>query len=189
MINLFESENYPDGVPDELDSGAFAAWKNVAITGAYPTASYTLLFEFYPLDGTEANSFRVTASKVSDAHVVAQRLFVEPGEYRWQALIQRDSDNVKLKVDEGFSTVRAEAGADVSHTYTVLTAIRATLEGTASREQSRIEIGGRVLEQRPITELLALEKEYTKRWQRERAAVERRAGRPAKSRVLVTMGA
>lgn len=189
MNNLFDSDNYPDGVPDELVSGALAAWKNVAITAAYPTTSYTLRFAFYPLDGVAANEFSITAGKTGDEHVVSDTVFPEPGEYRWLATITRDSDNLKLKVDEGFTTARADNGSDTSHTHTVLLAIRATLEGTASREQSRIEIGGRVLEQRGIEELLMLEREYAKRWQRERAAVERRAGRSAKSRVLVTMRA
>jgi hypothetical protein len=190
MNNLFESENYSDGVPSELTAGALFAWTRSDISAAYPTSLYTLSFSFTLLDSryTEAT---FTAGKVGGSHVVmvSDTGSYVAGDYRWIAIVTRDSDSASVQVDEGFATIRSSNGADSSYVYRTLLAIRATIEGTASNEQSKIEIGGRVLEYRSPNELIALEREYSKRWAREVAEINRKAGRPAKSRTLVKMGA
>ena len=190
MRNLFDSENYPDAVPEELIAGSFFAWTRQDIAEAYPVAEYTLAFRFTGLESPIAEQ-ELTAVKTGGQHVIAtsETGAFQAGEYRWFAVVTRDSDSASVTVEEGLVTIRAADGDDSTHTYRVLKAIQATLEGTATQEQSRIEIGGRVLENRSVTDLLALEREYSKRWKQERARIDRKAGRSSKSRVLVKMEA
>lgn len=190
MINLFETDNYPDEVPSELVAGTLFAWKRSDITAAYPTASYTLKFRLVMLVDP-FTEYDITASKTGEEHVVQQTdtASFAAGEYRWYADITRDSDSVSVQVDEGLVTLRPAAGQDDSHTYRVLQAIRAVIEGTASREEESYSINGRSLSLRSPEDLLLLEKEYAKRWRNEKAAIERKAGRSSKSRILVKMEA
>lgn len=190
MKNLFDSDNYSDSVPAELVAGTVFAWKRSDITAVYPVASYTLKFRLAALASPFAE-YEYTAEKGGGEHVITETSTddVTAGEYRWHAVVTRDSDSAEVQVDEGLLTIRAAAGQDDGHTYRTLMAIRATIEGTASVEQSRIEVGGRVLENRTIEDLLKLEKEYRKRWRAEKARLERQAGRSGKSRVLVKMEA
>ena len=190
MNNLFDTANYPDQVPAELVAGTVFSWKRSDITSAYPTADYTLRFRLVSLEAPYAEE-TITAAKTDGAHVVIESATgaYADGEYRWFANVTRDSDGATVKVDEGLLTVRPASGQDNGHVYRTLMAIRATIEGTASQEQVRIEIGGRVLENRSPSELMALEREYSKRWMREKSEINRKAGRPSKGRVLVGMRA
>lgn len=190
MNNLFDTDNYPDAVPDELVVGTLWGWKRSDITDAYPTASYTLKFRVVQLD-SPYTEYEVTASKASSEHVVqvTDTASYAKGDYRWLAIVTRDSDSVTVQVDEGLVTLRPAAGQDDSHAYRVLQKIRAVIEGTASREEESYSINGRSLNLRSPEQLVELEKEYAKRWRKEKAALERKAGRTAKSRVLVKMEA
>jgi len=193
MDNLFSAENYPAAEPETLTVGALWAWTRQDIAEAYPTADYTLRYDLSGLDSPYP-LIAITAGKVGGAHVVEETSTsgYSAMEYNWRASIVRDSDAAEIVVDRGLITVApAYAGAEDarSYTYRVLMAIRATIEGTASEEQQRIEIGGRVLQRRPVEELLMLEKEFSKRWQREKDEINRKAGRAAGRRVLVGMRA
>lgn len=190
MNNLFDTANYPDQVPDELTVGALFSWTRSDITAAYPTDLYTLSFRFALLESPYTEE-TLTASKVDSAHVIAESETgsYSAGEYRWYAKVTRDSDSAAVQVDEGLVTFRPASGDDTGHVYKTLSAIRAVIEGTASREESAYSINGRSLNLRTPEELLTLEREYGKRWAREKAEINRKAGRAAKSRVLVKMRA
>ena len=196
MENVFDSSNYPDAVPSSLTAGSRWAWTRSDITSVYPTASYTLKFRFSLL-ADPFTDYSVTASKVSSAHVVEVATSVTSGyaagDYDWFAIIVRDSDSEEVTVDRGSVTIQPDMGAAPGDTRSwvlrVLTAIRATIEGTASKEQSGYSIGGRSLSLRTPGELLELEREFHKRLKQEQAEINRAAGRTAASRVLVKMGA
>lgn len=196
MQNIFDSDNYPDSVPTELTAGSRWAWTRPDITSAYPTASYTLKFRLSLL-ADPFSDYSITASKVSSAHVVEVATSVTngyaAGDYAWSAIIVRDSDSEEVAVDHGFVTIKPDMGASPGDTrswaYRVLVAIRATIEGTASKEQAAYSIGGRSLSLRTPAELLELEREFGKRWDREKNEIDRKAGRASGNRVLVKMSA
>lgn len=196
MNNLFDSDNYPDEEPTELVAGNRWAWTRSDITAAYPTAAYTLKYRFSLLDGTHFTE-EFTAGKTGDVHIVEQATTATSGypagDYRWQAVIVRVSDSEEITVDTGLLVITPDLDGDAvnaaSWVYEVLTAIRATIKGTASEKQAAYSIGGRSLSLRSLTELLDLEREFSKRWDREKAEIERKAGRATGNRVLVTMGA
>ncbi len=184
MQNLFDSSAYPDSVPAELTAGSRWAWKRPDITSTYPTATYTLKFRLSLL-AEPFSDYSITASKVSSAHVVEVATSVTngyaAGDYGWSAVVVRDSDSEEVVVDQGFITIKPDLGASPGDTrswvYKVLTAIRATIEGTASKEQSGYSIGGRSLSLRTPGELLELEREFSKRWNQEKAKANIAAGR------------
>lgn len=196
MNNAFDSDNYPDQVPDELVAGNRWAWTRSDITAAYPTTLYTLKFRLVALDDSGA-AWEITASKTDSAHVVevsqANTAGYTAGEYKWQAVVVRDSDSEEVTVDTGLVMIVADLGADSvkasSWAYQILTAIRAVLQGAASDKHRRIEINGRTLESRSYAELMGLEKEFSKRWEAEKAEINRKAGRSTGRRVLVKMSA
>jgi hypothetical protein len=196
MNNLFDTANYPDAEPEELTAGDRWAWTRSDITDAYATTLYTLKYRLSPMDASRAE-WTIEASKVSSAHVVElSQATTEayPSTYcSWRAIVVRDSDEEEVTVDQGHVEIHpalgATAGTQQSWVYQTLAAIRAVLKETASKEQSEYSIAGRSLVRRTPGELLELEREFTKRWETEKAGVERKAGRSAGSRVLAKMGA
>lgn len=196
MQNIFDSNNYPNSVPDELVAGDRWAWKRSDITGAYPTALYTLNFRLSLL-ADPFSDFSIIALKISNEHVVevsqSNTSGYVPGDYAWSAVIVRDSDSEEVTVDKGYLVINHDFGGSPgdarSWTYRVLMAVRATLEGTASREMSSYTIGGKALSARSTTELLELEQEFSRRWRDEKKDIDRKAGRSVSGRVLVGMSA
>lgn len=195
MINLFDSDNYPDSEPTELVAGSRWGWTRSDITAAYPTASYTLLYRFSLQSGL-FGVWDITATKTGDVHIVdeaqAGTAGFTAGDYLWKAVIVRDSDSEEVVVEQGMVKISADlssAGDSRSYAAKVLDAIQATILGTASKDQGAYAIGGRSLSLRPITELMELEKDFIKRVQSEKNAINRKAGRTVNSRVLVKMSA
>jgi len=196
MINAFDTENYPDGVPKTLAAGTLWVWTVAEITAAYDPSAYTVIYRLSLL-AVPYTPETFDALKIDGAHVVevAQTLTAgyTPGEYAWQALIHRDSDGAEVVVDSGFLDVRPDSSSPdcqpVSWVYTTLMAIRATIANTATREMRSYTVNGRQIEARSPEELLALEQEFSKRWQQEQDKADREAGRSSGSRVLVTMRA
>ena len=196
MQNEFDSDNYPDQVPTDLTAGSRWAWTRSDVTAVYPTAAYTLKFRLSLLEDPYTD-FEVGAGKVSSAHVVEESqgdtTGYTAGEYSWSAVVVRDSDSEEITVDRGYLSILPDIGASPgdtrSYIYTTLVAIQANLRESASKSQMRMVIGGRELESRSYRELLDLEREFTKRWDAEKADADRKSGRSVNSRVLVKMSA
>lgn len=195
MKNLFDVANYPDEEPDTLVTGYRWVWTRSDITSVYPTATYTLEYHFQSLEDPYPQ-FEISAGKVASAHVVEEAhtatLDYPPGDYQWTAVIVRDSDSAEQYIDSGYLTVwnsLKDESEQPSWVYRVLVNIRATIEGSASDKQSSYTVAGRSLASRSYGELLELEREFNKRWEREKADRARAAGRTVDRRVLVKMGA
>jgi len=185
MQNVFNAAEYPTVEPRAAVARDRWVWRRPDIAAVYPPATYELSYRFtnqantadvQEAFATESDGVYVVEIESSDTELFA------PGSWAWEAIILRAFDSLEAVVDRGFVDVTAAGTA--SHTLKVLMAIRATIEGTATSDQSRIEIGGRTLERRSIAELTDLEAMYSRRWKAERAAVERDAGRSPVSRKI-----
>jgi len=188
MQNVFDAAVYPTAEPRTAVAKDRWVWRRTDIAAVYPPASYELFYRFTnQADTTEVQEF--FATEADGDYVIEMEAFdtelFNAGTYAWEAVILNASASEAV-VDRGFLEVTAAGTA--SHTLKVLQAIRATIEGTATEEQSRIEIAGRVLERRSIKDLTDLEARYSRKWRQERAAIDRAAGRPV-ARVLLKMGA
>lgn len=192
MINLFDSENYPDEEPKTLLIGSRWAWTRSDITAAYPTASYTLKYLFM-LQSSDDYNITLTASKVSNAHVLESAITATSkhvaGQYAWHAIVVRDSDSEEIVVDQGLVEFKAQTGDTRSHAYKTLQAIRATIEGKATKDQLSVSVNGYSLSRYSFEDLVKMEREYSIRWEDEKKKSERNQGRNGRNRVLVKMGA
>ena len=196
MKNLFSAENYPTATPENITVGSRSAWKRPDITSVYPTDEYTLVYRLNQM----ADPFRdeeITASKVSSAHVVeiasTSTADYAVGEYQWQAVVVRDSDDEEITVDTGFLEVLPgngdNPGSQDAWVYEALVNVRAVIKGTASDKQAAYSVGGRSLSLRTPQELIELERELVKRWKAVKADVNRKNGRSSGGRVLIRLGA
>lgn len=192
MNNLFDSDNYPDQEPKTLVLGARWAWTRSDITEAYPPASYTLKYRFILQSGTDYD-FTITASKTASAHVVEVAIATTAGhvagDYIWQAVAVRDSDSEEVVVEEGLAEIKAKTGDIRTHTLKTLQAIRATIEGKASKDQMSVAVNGYSLSKYSFLELQQLERDYSIRWENEKRDLNRKNGRAGRAKVLTKLGA
>lgn len=71
MANLFDRSNYPTQEPATLASGDRWVWKRPDFVGSYPTADYSLTYEFQDdAGGGSANAFTIIAILTPDAYIV-----------------------------------------------------------------------------------------------------------------------
>ncbi len=192
MKNQFDINNYPDSEPSELVAGSRWAWTRPDITEAYPTADYTLKYQFIELaeDGSE---FTHNANKTDSKHVfelaIADTSGISKGDYILRAIIIRDSDSEEVVIDEHLLLVKTESDDARTHVYKVLMAVRALIEGKATTDQQTLTVNGRTLTRFTPEEWIKLENEYSKRWLREKQALDRKNGRSGSNKTLIQMSA
>jgi len=166
LSNKFDSTNYPTEVPDELQLGDFWAWKKDNLATDYPTADYSLSYEFNLIDGATASNFTLTATESNDEYIISTSSTgsYTKGEYNWVSYITRTSDSARVKIAEGYVEVQdnyATTSASVrSHAKIVLDAVKAVIENRATMDQSSMSIAGRSLSRMSIDELFQLKDRY-----------------------------
>lgn len=141
-------------------------WKWTKSLTDYPASTWTLKYYFK----SATSGFSVTASASGDDHSVTVAASTTAGYaaglYRWIASAESGSE--KFTVDEGtlevqkdYRAVSASTGVDDrSHARIVVDAIKAVIEGRASKDQEEYTIAGRSLKRTPITVLLRLRQHY-----------------------------
>lgn len=166
MANKFDSTNYPTTEPNELQLGDFWAWKRIDLSTDYPTASYSLSYEFNLVDGSTAANFTLTATESNDEYLIetSNTTSYTSGEYNWVAYITRSSDSARIKLTEGFTEIQENYATTTSsvrsHAKKVLDAIEAVIENRATMDQSSMSIAGRSLSRLTIDELLQFRDRY-----------------------------
>lgn len=166
MANKFDSTNYPISEPNELQLGDFWAWKRTDLSTDYPTASYSLSYEFNLVDGSTAANFTLSATESNDEYIieVSNTTSYTSGEYNWVSYITRSSDSARIKLSEGFTEIQENYATTTSsvrsHAKKVLDAIEAVIENRATMDQSSMSIAGRSLSRLTIDELLQFRDRY-----------------------------
>ena len=166
MSNKFDSTNYPTNVPAVLQLGDFWAWKKDNLATDYPTADYSLSYEFNLIDGATASNFTLTATESNDEYIieVSNTTSYTSGEYNWVSYITRSSDSARIKLSEGFTEIQENYATTTSsvrsHAKKVLDAIEAVIENRATMDQSSMSIAGRSLSRLTIDELLQFRDRY-----------------------------
>ena len=167
MSNKFDSANYPSQVPAVLQKGDFWAWKKPNLSTDYPLASYSLKYKFYLIDGSTASNFTIDATESNNEYIISTSSTTSQtaGDYRWDAIIKRTSDNVEVIIEDGYSTILDNAVR--SHAKIVFDSICAVIENRASIDQSSMSIAGRSLSRMSIDELLTFKDRYKAEWLKE----------------------
>lgn len=166
MANQFDSTYYPITEPNELQLGDFWAWKRTDLSNDYPTASYSLSYEFNLIDGATVSNFTLTASESNNEYVIesTNTTSYAKGEYNWIAYITRSSDSARIKISEGFTEIQDNYATTTnsvrSHAKKVLDAIEAVIENRATMDQSSMSIAGRSLSRLTVDELMTFRDRY-----------------------------
>jgi len=135
-----------------------------------PTDGWVLTYRLVGSPGTVS----FTSTNDNGAHLFsvasATTAAWASGFYEWTAFVSKGTERFTL--DEGTITILAnpatETAADKrSHARKVLDAIRAVLEGRASKDQESYSINGRTLNRTPVRDLIELERVYAARVARE----------------------
>lgn len=173
MSNLFDSSNFPTSEPVELQLGDFWAWKRTNLSTDYPTAQYSLSYEFNLNEGSTASNFTLTATEANDEYIISTSSTTSytKGTYNWIAYITRSSDSARIKVGEGFTEIQenyATTSASVrSHAKIVLDSIEAVIENRATMDQSSMSIAGRSLSRMSVDELMTFRDRYKAEYMKE----------------------
>ena len=166
MANLFDTANYPEGMPSVLVLGDRWLWKRTDLTD-YAVATYALTYSLR-LEGTGSTEIQITASESGTEYRVevasATTAGYTAGWYQWQEYITRTSDSERITLSSGrveVVTNRDAATTDPrSHAAKVLAAIEAVLEGTASKELASYSVDGVAIQRRSTEELMRMRESY-----------------------------
>ena len=194
MSNKFDSTNYPTEVPDELQLGDFWAWKKDNLATDYPTADYSLSYEFNLIDGATASNFTLTATESNDEYIIStsDTGSYTKGEYNWVSYITRTSDSARVKIAEGYIEIQdnyATTSASVrSHAKIVLDAVKAVIENRATMDQSSMSIAGRSLSRMSIDELFTLKDRYQAEFDKEVKKAKIKNGQSSGTTILTKFG-
>jgi len=166
MANKFDSTYYPTSEPNELQLGDFWAWKKTDLSDDYPTASYSLSYEFNLVDGSTAANFTLTATESNDEYIIetSSTTSYTAGQYNWVSYITRSNDLARIKLSEGFTEIQQNYATTTSsvrsHVKKVLDAIEAVIENRATMDQSSMSIAGRSLSRLTVDELMTFRDRY-----------------------------
>jgi hypothetical protein len=194
LSNKFDSTNYPTEVPDELQLGDFWAWKKDNLATDYPTADYSLSYEFNLIDGATASNFTLTATESNDEYIIStsDTGSYTKGEYNWVSYITRTSDSARVKIAEGYIEIQdnyATTSASVrSHAKIVLDAVKAVIENRATMDQSSMSIAGRSLSRMSIDELFTLKDRYQAEFDKEVKKAKIKNGQSSGTTILTKFG-
>ena len=194
MSNKFDSANFPTEVPDELQLGDFWSWKKDNLASDYPTADYSLSYEFNLIDGATASNFTLTATESNDEYIIStsDTGSYTKGEYNWVAYITRTTDAARVKMAEGYVEVQdnyATTRASVrSHAKIVLDAVKAVIENRATMDQSSMSIAGRSLSRMSISELYELKDRAQRDFNAEVKKAAIKNGKSSKTTILTKFG-
>lgn len=192
MANLFDSDNAATSEPTEIHSGSLVQWKRADLASDYPPASYDLIYKAR-LRGGLNPEMSVTATNSSGVFLVtltnAATAAAIPGDYYWQAEIERKSDNARVLVASGQWKLLPDldqSGADPrSHAEIMLDKIQGLLEGRADKDVTSYSINGRSIAKMNVADLLNWRDYYKKEVSLERRKADAAAGKPSSATVKV----
>jgi hypothetical protein len=180
----------PTTEPTVLRAGDSWQWKRSDLDDYPPSAGWALSYTL--INATSKISFAATGSGTTyTVNVAASATSAyTTGVYDWVARISLGGE--VHTVATGKITVLASFAASTLDNRTqakrTLDAINATIEGRASTDQQKIEIGGRLLWRTPIPELLVLRDRYVAIVNKEQDAEDIANGRGSRKRFFVRFG-
>ena len=194
MSNLFDSANYPEGVPDELVIGDRWLWKRTDLGSDYPVASYALSYSFR-MEGNGAQNFDITASESGSDYLVEVASTTTAkyvvGRYHWEMYINRSSDSERIALGTGEVEVlpdRSKSSDDPrTHAAKMCDLLEAYFAANIDRSALSYsitnDVGSRSLSRKSDEELTAIYHFYRNKRTTERAIARRKRGQGTGFRV------
>lgn len=191
MANLFDTDNAPVGVPEELVVGDLLQFKITEYSQDYSNSLHTMRFvariatggssEIIVTATADDNNYLFTATSATTSSF-------DVGHYHYQLEIEETSSTNRIVVDRGEFDVITDFDNNVDpryHAEKILAKIEAMLEGKADADVSSYSIEGRSLSKFSYAELL----DARDRYKREVAAHKReeaiKHGRKTKATILM----
>ena len=186
MANLFDTANASTKEPTEIVAGSLVQWTRTDLSEDYPPASYDLIYTAR-IRGGDNPEIKITATTLNSAFIAtitsAVSIAYVPGDYFWQAEIQRKSDSAKIIIDRGNWKVIPSLDTTLadprSHAEIMVDKINSLLEGRADKDVSSYSIQGRSLAKMNINDLLSWRDYYKKEVAREKQQANIAAGKSA----------
>jgi hypothetical protein len=165
------SYTIPTTEPDSFFVGDTLQWtKDLS---DFPASTWTLKYNLISSDAG-AQNILIASSADGDTHAVSVAIVTTAGytdgDYKWFSYVVDSGDTVRHSIASGTVTIKPDQSSDTdarSHVKKVLDAIKATIEGIASKEQQSYSIAGRSLSRYTPSELYDLKKEYEALYTRE----------------------
>lgn len=190
-MNLFDSTNYPEREPKRLIAGDRWVWKRTDLGVDYPPADYALRYSAR-IEGTTGAEIAIDATEDGADYLVEVAIATThdytPGVYHWQLYMIRSADSERITLERG--TFEVVANRDLSSddprswVKRALDAVRAVLEGSASKELGTFTVEGMALARRSPDDLWRLERRLAHQYAAEQRVKRVREGRTAGSRIL-----
>lgn len=192
MANLFDVANALTKEPVSFVAGAFVQWTRNDLSDDYPPTAYGLTY-IARLTGGKNPEIAIAATEVDGKYVVqigsdTSAGFI-PGDYFWQARVQRQSDGSQVIVDSGQWSIVPNldrSGADPrSHAQVMVDKIEALLEGRADKDVSSYSIQGRSIAKMTVPDLLEWRDYYRREVVRETQKAAIAAGKQSSATIQV----
>lgn len=192
MANLFDSANALTTEPTEIHAGSLVQWKRADLAQDYPPDAYDLIYTAR-LRGGLNREITITATNDGGVFLATLNGAVSgaqvPGDYYWQAEIERKSDNARVLVATGQWKITPDldqTGADPrTHAEIMVDKIQSLLEGRADKDVTSYSIQGRSISKMSVADLLQWRDYYRKEVAQERRDSAIAAGKPSKTTMKV----
>lgn len=191
MANLFDSDNAPIGVPEEVIVGDFFQFKVTDFSADYSNSLHTMRFVARIATGNSSEIIVTATADGTDYLFTAASTVTEDydvGHYHYQLEIEEDSSGNRVVVDRGEIDILTDFDNNVDprhHAEIMLDKIESILEGKADADVSSYSISGRSLTKFSPEELV----QWRDYYKREVAAIKRdlaiKHGRKSKATILL----
>ena len=114
-MNLFDTTDAPKKNPKSFVRGDYIAWRNFDLVADYPTAEYSLRYNFRS-EGEPAREFIVDSTVDSGEYLFEMTgsvtALIDAGRWHWDLYVIRLSDSERVTVDQGEIRVLANKAED-----------------------------------------------------------------------------
>ena len=154
MADPFDTSTAPLTEPESIVAGSYAAWRREL---DYSGDAFTVRYRFTPteggaivtLDGSTTDNAVWTFEALSATTTTWQ-----PGEYRWDMLVVRDSDSESALLYTGALKVFSSTGDRRTHAEIMVAKIESILSGRADSDVSSYSIKNRSISKMSVSELI-----------------------------------
>lgn len=173
--------------PASLIAGTSARWKRSS-RDYPPSADWVLTYYF--ATNAENGNFAIVATTSAEGDwfeataAPATTTGLPTGFYDWQAIVSNGTDIVQIasgRLNLKPSLAKATAPVDTrSQVKKTLDAINEAIHNKVLRDRSTFTIGDRAIQHIPLTELMALQTQYTRWYEQEQMSERAKKGSPFK---------
>ena len=154
MADPFDTTSAPLTEPESILVGSFTAWRRELALAA---ADYGVKYRMTPAGG--GAPFEVTGSTTDDAiwtftALSAATALWRAGEYRWDLIVTRTSDDEVAITETGMLNVFATSNDRRTHAEIMVAKIESLLSGRADSDVDNYSIKNRSITKMPVRELL-----------------------------------